>query len=777
MAPLTIVGAMVAHQRMVAALVAAFAGLLAAFTGIGQGAELGLRDLRDAFRSESASGEIHIVEIDARSIAAIARWPWPRSVHAAAVDRLREAGVRSIAFDVDLSSASAPAEDARLAEALRRAGGAVILPTFRQDAGAGSHESLESAPIPALADHSFLAAANVVPDADGYLRQMPFGLETMGLPRPSLAALVAESAGQSGRLFAIDYAIDPDSIPRHAMVDLIEGRVDPALLRGKRIVIGATAVELGDRYPVPRHGLLPGVVIQAMAAETLMHRKPAQPLGPWPALALVLAAIGWAAGRRSLAGRACWFGALALLLVALPLAAELWTAWTLAVVPALAALLCGGAAAGAAALGQRYREGSLTDAATGLPNLAALEAAVAGPVRIVVARIDQFAGLAAGLGPELSAKLVRQVADRLRCGGSADNVYRLDEGSLGWIEPAATDLDTVAARSAALLRLPVDCGRRVTVSLHLGAADGDGASARQLVANALLAADRAAASRTRWQLFTTADASEADRSVTLLADFDSALAQGRIWNAYQPQLDLASGRIVAVEALVRWSHPTLGPLAPDAFIPLLERRGRIMELTLQVMERGIADALDWLRIGRDLGLAVNVSAMLLSDGAFIRAARELLERTGIDPASLTLEITETAAMADPAAAVAALEEWRALGLKLSIDDYGTGQSSLSYLQMLPATEIKIDKSFVAPMAHDQRNAVMVRSTIAMAHELGLSVVAEGVEDEQCLALLRTMGCDVAQGYLIGRPAACEAILTFLSERVPYPAPESRLARR
>ena len=751
------------RRRLLIALAAALGGLLSLASGFGHGAELALRDVRDTLRSRPASGEVHIVEIDARSIAAIARWPWPRHFHAEAVERLRMAGVRSIAFDVDFSSASVAEEDARFAAALRRAGGNVILPTFRQNAAYGRVEAIESAPIPSLAESSFLAAANVMPDSDGYLRRMPYGVETMGLARPSLAAMLAESAGESGRLFAIDYSVDPGSIPRHSMVDLIQGRVDPALLAGKRVIVGATAVELGDRYLVPRHGILPGVVIQALAAETLMRSPPAEPAGPAPALALALATVWLAGGRRSAHARAAGLVAIAPPLLALAFYGDIWFGVEVAVAPALAALGCAALAAAAVAAAERGRARSRSDASTGLPNLAALEADAAGQaeVRIVVARLDQFAGLAAGLGPELTASLVLQVAQRLRCSGSSAAVHRVDEASLAWLAPPMTDLEALAARTSALLRAPFDCGRVVTVSAHLGAADGAGAAAGPLVANAALAAERAAAEGARSRLFTENHAEEASRGLTLLADFDRALAEGRIWNAYQPQFDLAGDWISGVEALVRWTHPTLGALAPDGFIPLLENKGRIRDLTLHVMDQGLADAAAWSGEGRPLTLAVNISALLLSDAGFVRAVRDLLDRSGFRPDRLTLEITESAAMSDPAAAMAALESWRSLGVGISIDDYGTGQSSLSYLQKLPATEIKIDKSFVATIAEDPRNAVMVRSTIAMAHELGLAVVAEGVEDEACLERLRAMGCDIAQGYLIGRPGPPESLAALL----------------
>jgi EAL domain-containing protein (putative c-di-GMP-specific phosphodiesterase class I) len=173
-------------------------------------------------------------------------------------------------------------------------------------------------------------------------------------------------------------------------------------------------------------------------------------------------------------------------------------------------------------------------------------------------------------------------------------------------------------------------------------------------------------------------------------------------------------------------------------------------------------------------VAVNISATLLHDHSFLHRLEQLLQASGFPADRVTLEVTESAAMADPEAAGAALEGWRKLGVGVSIDDYGTGQSSLSYLQKMPATELKIDRSFIAAMAAGPRDRILVRSTIAMAHELGLAVVAEGVEDEICLELLREMRCDQAQGYGISRPLAADAVAEF-ARNYACPAPPKRAA--
>jgi EAL domain-containing protein (putative c-di-GMP-specific phosphodiesterase class I)/CHASE2 domain-containing sensor protein len=752
---------LLAPRRIVTLGAAVLAGALALYMGWGIQVDEAVRMARAGYRLHPASGEIHIVEIDERSIGAVARWPWPRHFHAAAVDRLRAAGVRSIAFDVDFSSPSDRGEDSAFADALQRAGGSVILPTFRQYAGAGSGDAIESAPIPALAGHAFVAAANVDLDGDGGLRRMLFGLEIGRTPRPSLASMVAERPGAAGDSFAIDTTIDPATIPRHSAIDLLRGRIPAAALRGKRIIIGGTAVELGDRYMVPHHGVIPGVVAQAMGAETLLRGPPPPQRSRLWGLAAALALTALALhlkGRRIVRAGLLAAGCLALL--GLALAEGLIGIFPLG--PAAAAIAAAALIGGGYWIALHHVETRLEDSETGLPNLLALEriAAREGSITMAAARIEGFESLASALGAETAAALVRTLADRLRFAADVEAVYRADEATLAWHDESDELLEERIDGIAALMAAPTGSRGTADIRLHYGAARGTRGEARQLAVNAGLAAGRAAAEGLRFQRFTAEDGEAVSRDVALLAEFSGAIADGEIWNAYQPKLDLASGKIVAVEALVRWRHPVRGPIPPDGFVPLLEQNGRAAELTLHVLSEALRDAGRWAEAGRPLDVAVNVSASLLRDEAAMTVLRAAVSDSGFPPERLTVEVTETAAMADPDRAIEALEAWRAQGVGVSIDDYGTGQSSLAYLQKLPATELKIDKSFVATIADEPRNAIMVRSTIAMAHELGLKVVAEGVEEEACLVQLREMGCDLVQGWLVARPMPAAAIADF-----------------
>jgi EAL domain-containing protein (putative c-di-GMP-specific phosphodiesterase class I) len=218
--------------------------------------------------------------------------------------------------------------------------------------------------------------------------------------------------------------------------------------------------------------------------------------------------------------------------------------------------------------------------------------------------------------------------------------------------------------------------------------------------------------------------------------------------------------VTALEALVRWPHPKRGPLSPDLFVAMAEETGHIRQLTDFVLARALADQQALLACGHDLAISVNLSGRLVGDEDFTAAALAQAAQRG---GKLCLELTETAVIDNPGAALAQLDRFAAAGIEISIDDYGSGLSSLAYLKRIKASELKIDKVFVMGMADSQRDALLIRSTIDLAHGLGMRVVAEGVEGAAAAALLTGMGCDFAQGYFIARPAPLKELLRFLDE--------------
>jgi diguanylate cyclase len=239
------------------------------------------------------------------------------------------------------------------------------------------------------------------------------------------------------------------------------------------------------------------------------------------------------------------------------------------------------------------------------------------------------------------------------------------------------------------------------------------------------------------------------------------LAERQLVLHYQPKLDVRTETVAGVEALVRWQHPTRGLLYPDAFIDIAESFGMMAPLTVAVLDQALRQCRRWHDEGLPLTVAVNVSPSNLVDPAFPRQVGALLAAHGLPPGALVLEVTESLLMEDRDRAATVLTQLRAAGTAVAIDDYGTGYSSLAYLADLPVTEIKLDRTFVAAMTTSDRNAAIVTSTVRLAHALGLTFVAEGVEDEATLAALSAAGCDVAQGYHISRPLPADAVAALL----------------
>jgi EAL domain-containing protein (putative c-di-GMP-specific phosphodiesterase class I) len=250
--------------------------------------------------------------------------------------------------------------------------------------------------------------------------------------------------------------------------------------------------------------------------------------------------------------------------------------------------------------------------------------------------------------------------------------------------------------------------------------------------------------------------------LTLLGELRRAVEAGELVLHYQPKLSLAEDRVTAVEALVRWRHPKRGFVAPIDFIPFAEQTGYISAITRWVMAKAIDQCGQWHRAGLGIRMCVNISARdLRQEDSLVQFTWAELQKAELPPGMLCLEITESGLMDDPRSAQSTLRKLRDLGIETSIDDYGTGYSSLAYIKQLAVNELKIDRAFVSGMEADKRNAAIVRSTIELGHNLGLTVVAEGVETDHELSELRRFGCDIAQGYHLGRPMTAEALESWL----------------
>jgi diguanylate cyclase (GGDEF)-like protein len=384
--------------------------------------------------------------------------------------------------------------------------------------------------------------------------------------------------------------------------------------------------------------------------------------------------------------------------------------------------------------------------------------------------LDNFKTVNESLGHRVGDHLLMEVARRLQgLLPERDALARVggDEFALV-IEPRfGLAVDLVAQRLIDALAEPFRLGSE---NIYVGASVGialfpaDAGNAEQLQQNAEAALHQAKAQgRSGLRFFSPEMTSHARRRLTLEAELRRALERDELCLYFQPQVGLANGDIVGFEALVRWQHPERGLIMPGEFIPLAEESGLVVPLGDWVLHRACRHIHDWTAAGlAPQPVAVNVSAVQLSRGSLVESVRAALAESGITPDRLELEITETFVMTDQQRALAALADIKELGVRLSIDDFGTGFSSMSYLQQLRAHKLKVDISFIRNMTADAGNAAIVRAVVALGHSLGLEVIAEGVEEDEQAELLRTMQCDAMQGYLISRPIPAADVPAFLA---------------
>jgi diguanylate cyclase (GGDEF)-like protein len=421
-----------------------------------------------------------------------------------------------------------------------------------------------------------------------------------------------------------------------------------------------------------------------------------------------------------------------------------------------------------------------TDELTGLANRRLFMETLHGCLRdrersaelaVLMIDLDRFKEINDSLGHPAGDNVLRQLAPRLSAVvGTAGTLARLGGDEFGVIvTPLASVAEAtgLADRIRETLTQPLSVARmsmRVDASVGIAVCPEHGNTAEVLLQKADVAMYEAKRNNRGWELYASGRDIHTRQRFELLAQLPAALTRGELVLYYQPKLDLATSTVLEVEALVRWQHPRHGLLTPDAFLGLAEHTGLIDELTMNVLDQALAQQAQWSREGLELDIAVNVSATSLRDEGLPDKILSAMLRWGVAPSRLTFEITETSLMADPGRAIEVLDRLQQLGSGVSVDDYGTGFASLAYLRELPVNELKLDRSFLAGIPGDTKALAIVRSTIELAHTLGLRIVTEGVETQDALDLITALGCDAAQGYLIGRPVPAGQLADSLSTR-------------
>lgn len=873
-------------------------GLPAAFADL-------ISDKRFLWPKRPASETIALVEIDAPSLARIGVWPWPRRHHAKLIEQLETAGATEILFDVDFSARSNPVDDAAFAEALAKAGGSVVLPTFQQRAG-DLNRGLTlhvNRPLPEFAAQSWSAVVNVLPETDGLVRRYSLGAR-IGEFLPSFGALLVGRHDEQGAPFRIDFSIGTDTVPAVSYIAVLDGEPQAlARLKGRKVIVAGTAVELGDRFNVPNGRVIPGSMLQLLAAESLLQGRALQSTGlPLSLVGIVAILMGMVVLWRRTSARArvaivLW--AAASLEVGAFLIQTTWpiivdtSSWLLLLGAYLIAIalheidlrgLLRGIAErrfqriamslgdglvclddqgrivfwnpGAAKIfgypeadalgkpftacladpeqlarlehaaavddhildlvglrrnGERFAlEASVSswqgtdgrqfglvlrditikqrererirylaehDDLTGLLNRHTLGERLAAefdkggaPVSaLILIGIDRFHHFSDIHGREFADQVLVAFAARLRALMPANAVAaRFADDEFALIAPkefAAAVANDVARDFGSAALVFGEWRQRVAVRIGYAVAE-PGWSADHLIGNAHLALEAAILARDEQPIgFAAAMRDRIASQLALEAELRLALEKNQFELFYQPQVLLSDRSVIGAEALIRWRHPVRGLIPPGQFIPVLNNSPLSDAVANWVLATACQQSRQWQMAGTPVRVGVNLSPSQLQGGELQDTVAALLDETGLAPELLELEVTEDILIEDAEKAQKTFREIRARGVKIAFDDFGTGYGSLSYLKAFPLDTLKIDQTFVRQLLNDSGDAAIVRATIDLGRSLGLSIIAEGIEDLETANRLKGMGCDEGQGYHFGRPLpAPEFEQLFLARR-------------
>lgn len=738
---------------------AAFISLLLALTGQAAPFDYIAMKYSSSFRSVPADGSIVVVGIDDKTTDALGAFPIKRRYYADMIDRLADAGARHIYINLNFSAPSDPEDDILFAEALKRHKGKVSFAAGLDQAAIMNHVdggTTRRQPLPQFRNYAEIFDSFNTRSEMGTVTHLPFRTRGSGEQEAdvaSLSAKLADSYLTSSMLYRIDFVMRPDTVPVVSALDVVDGQ-DLKSVQGKDAIIVPTSWSLGEYMTYPGYDeQVAAIYMHIAGAETLKKGIP-DDLGWFPMWAVMLFLI-WRLSKI----RSAWLivGSAVLLVAAMFAATLLLNSKLIFVDVAPAFLMLFFATIFLVRARQRayLEQRSFENHVSGLPNLAALQQLSDGQRgNLVAAKIHNFAEIYSVLNNEEERELVEQIARRLSYTTGNAALHQGDEGIFAWVcegekaNISADELDGMFTLFRSPIRLK---DRTVDLNLTFGVDADQGRSISNRLGSALSAADDAKKSGERWKFVNGTDRDDLEWRISLLGQLDAAIDKGQVWVAYQPKFDLTTNRISGAEALVRWRHPERGDIPPSDFIPLAEAQDRVEKLTYFVLNDAIHSMKSVSHIAPGFNVSVNISPRLLCNPRLFQQIMAMLQDHRVDAGRLTLEITETAMLSGNKAVEDGLQALRDAGVHISIDDYGTGYSTLEYFRAIPATEIKIDRSFIALIEHSHSDRLMVHSTIQLAHAMRRNVIAEGVESVEQMDLLKEMGCDEVQGYFTGKP--------------------------
>jgi EAL domain-containing protein (putative c-di-GMP-specific phosphodiesterase class I)/CHASE2 domain-containing sensor protein len=718
------------------------------------------RGVRNMVRERPADGKIVVVGLDDRSMERLgSNYYYSRGYDARMTEKLLASGAKRVLFDFTFERAIDKTGDLEFAAMLQRNPGKVVLGQLPiRDRATGAIRIMQ--PLELFRQHGQVGSIHAKVAPFGLSEELYYADKEGDVVVRSLSSIISNVDGAPNSAYRPDWAIDIATIPTYSMIDVLDGKIPATAFAGRDVLFADTTTNSSDVAHVAGKGWFPGVYDHVIGAQTLRERLPLD-IGWMPAFLGVMLAVVLLLMAKTKRRAALIIGGTAVVGLAVPLALDSFHI-TAEFIPAYFAF---GLAAYRLANVREVLQARKQNAATLLPNLSALrEEPLVATRPIIAMRIRNYAAVGASFTESVEDELINEIVRRLTLPGQASTFYQAED-VLYWLGPALPP-EELNEHIAGLIRLTESLflirSRKVDIHVAIGVDTDLARPVASRIGRALLAADTAASKHQPYMFNTSDNDEESAWELSLMSELDEAIEGGDIWIAYQPQFDLKADTISGAEALVRWQHPTRGAISPEAFILPAEEHNRIGKLTFHVLEQATLAARQIVLHNPDFRLSVNISATLMEQVNLPGMIVEVLGRTNFPTRNLTLEVTESAPFSEHETVATNLAGIAALGIDLSIDDYGTGNATLEYLRSVPCQEIKIDRRFVTSLLQDNGDMLLVESTIELAHGLGRRVIAEGIEDPETLELLRAIGCDLAQGYYLAKPMRIEALESLLS---------------
>ena len=732
------------------ALWAVAIGLVAGAIELFMPIEDSYRAVRAMARQHPADQSAVVVFVDDGSLNELGVNDPTRADDARVLDELFRLGARRVFFDRAYADASSKTDDAQLAAAMRRHSGRVFI-----GASLANDEDM-----PNLYPHErFRSAAGIV-TING--QEGPLGLSTrfptsLAIGGVELRSLSAELANvdRPGAWYMVDFATDYKTIPTARYIDVLRGRGEIAKFRGADVIIAPSSRTSSDFHPIPFNTKIPGALLHVMGAETLKNGYPID-LGWLPAFLAVAVFVAAQSRKRHPSGRAATLAFAGLAVI--PFALD-FVSVSIDVMPALATLSI--ASVRFARLARETYRGS-----TGLQNIAVLQRSRANDqVDVIALKIRNFATISSLLTPDQIEELLVKAQAMLQATDESAE-FAFDKDTFVWLAARLRqgDLEDHLRGLHALFSTSITVGGQAPdVASSIGVDTDYTAPLRERTENAIQCAEDAAHAGRIYMVAEPRMVEDRVWRLQILSELETAIRNEDVDVFFQPKIALATGAIIGAEALMRWNHPTRGPVDPQQVVGIAEEHNRVDMITRFVLNRAISQARRAILMNPKFKIAINISALDLRDPMFVSQVEHLLAAYRFPAANMVLEVTETAPIENDEMIANALTGLKRLGVGLSVDDFGIGHASLHYLRRIPADEVKIDRSFVTLMDSSIEDRALVRTSIEMIHSLGRTAVAEGVENQAVVDLLREMGCDAAQGYFFAKALPMDELLPRIGE--------------